>query len=105
MLVVTAASLMSKLLGLPPLLVLFGILPAGQVGGFWGAVFGIPVLAAVVRDPLKGCANNELPTNDGGTYVLRGLAWTYWMRIPRQLSSIRNFQSRLIPQPRRQASR
>jgi predicted PurR-regulated permease PerM len=37
--------LMSKQLGLPPLLVLFGILAGGQVGGFWGAVFGIPVLA------------------------------------------------------------
>jgi predicted PurR-regulated permease PerM len=40
--------LMSRQLGLPPLLVLFGILAGGQVGGFWGAVFGIPVLATVV---------------------------------------------------------
>jgi predicted PurR-regulated permease PerM len=40
--------LMSRQLGLPPLLVLFGILAGGQVGGFWGAVFGTPVLAMLV---------------------------------------------------------
>jgi predicted PurR-regulated permease PerM len=36
---------MSRQLGMPPLLVLFGILAGGQIAGFWGAVFGIPVLA------------------------------------------------------------
>jgi predicted PurR-regulated permease PerM len=45
---VVGPRLMSRQLGLPPLLVLFGILAGGQVGGFWGAVFGIPVLATVV---------------------------------------------------------
>jgi len=40
--------LMSRQLGLPPLLVLFGILAGGQIGGFWGAVFGIPVLATML---------------------------------------------------------
>jgi predicted PurR-regulated permease PerM len=40
--------LMSRQLGLPPLLVFFGVLGGGQVGGFWGAVFGTPVLAALL---------------------------------------------------------
>jgi predicted PurR-regulated permease PerM len=40
--------LMSRQLGLPPLLVLFGVLAGGQIAGFWGALFGIPVLAALV---------------------------------------------------------
>jgi predicted PurR-regulated permease PerM len=40
--------LMSQRLGLPPLLVFFGVLIGGQVGGVWGAVFGIPVLAATL---------------------------------------------------------
>jgi predicted PurR-regulated permease PerM len=40
--------LMSKQLGLPPLLVFFGVLAGGQVAGVWGAVFGIPVLAALL---------------------------------------------------------
>jgi predicted PurR-regulated permease PerM len=39
---------MSRQLGLPPLLVLFGILAGGQVAGFWGALFGIPTLAALM---------------------------------------------------------
>jgi predicted PurR-regulated permease PerM len=30
------------------LLVFFGVLAGGQVGGFWGAVFGIPILAAAL---------------------------------------------------------
>ena len=45
---VVGPRLMSRQLGLPPLLVLFGVLGGGQVGGFWGAVFGIPVLAALL---------------------------------------------------------
>jgi predicted PurR-regulated permease PerM len=45
---VVGPRLMSRQVGLPPLLVLFGILAGGQVGGFWGAVFGIPVLATAV---------------------------------------------------------
>lgn len=45
---VLAPRLMSKQLGLPPLLVFFGVLAGGQVGGVWGAVFGIPVLAALL---------------------------------------------------------
>jgi predicted PurR-regulated permease PerM len=40
--------LMSRQVGLPPLLVLFGILAGGQIGGVWGAVFGIPILATLV---------------------------------------------------------
>jgi predicted PurR-regulated permease PerM len=40
---------MSRQLGLPPLLVLFGVLAGAQVGGLWGAVFGVPVLAVLVR--------------------------------------------------------
>ena len=40
--------LMSQRLGLPPLLVFFGVLVGGQVGGAWGAVFGIPTLAALL---------------------------------------------------------
>jgi predicted PurR-regulated permease PerM len=40
--------LMGQQLGLPPLLVFFGVLAGGQLGGFWGAVFGIPVLATVM---------------------------------------------------------
>jgi predicted PurR-regulated permease PerM len=40
--------LMSQRLGLPPLLVFFGVLVGGQVGGIWGAVFGIPALAALL---------------------------------------------------------
>jgi predicted PurR-regulated permease PerM len=45
---VVGPRLMSRQLGLPPLLVLFGILVGGQIGGFWGAVFGIPVLATLL---------------------------------------------------------
>ena len=45
---VVGPRLMSRQLGLPPLLVLFGALAGGQVGGLWGAVFGIPVLAAAI---------------------------------------------------------
>jgi predicted PurR-regulated permease PerM len=39
---------MSRQVGLPPLLVLFGILAGSQIGGFWGAIFGIPTLAALM---------------------------------------------------------
>jgi predicted PurR-regulated permease PerM len=35
-------------LGLPPLLVLAGVLGGAQVGGLWGALFGVPVLAATL---------------------------------------------------------
>jgi predicted PurR-regulated permease PerM len=45
---VVGPRLMSKKLGLPPLLIFFAVLAGGQVGGFWGAVFGIPALAALV---------------------------------------------------------
>jgi hypothetical protein len=34
---VVGPRLMGRQLGLPPLLVLFGILAGGQIGGFWGA--------------------------------------------------------------------
>jgi predicted PurR-regulated permease PerM len=44
---VVGPRLMGRQLGLPPLLVLFGILAGGQIGGFWGAIFGIPVLATL----------------------------------------------------------
>jgi predicted PurR-regulated permease PerM len=44
---VVGPRLMSRQLGLPPLLVLFGIFAGGQVGGFWGAVFGVPLLATL----------------------------------------------------------
>ena len=37
--------LTGRQLGLPPLIVLFGILVGSQLSGFWGAVFGVPVLA------------------------------------------------------------
>ena len=36
---------MGRELGLPPLIVLFGVLVGAQLSGFWGAVFGVPVLA------------------------------------------------------------
>ena len=45
---VVGPRLMSRQLGLPPLLILFGVLGGGHVGGFWGAAFGIPVLAALL---------------------------------------------------------
>jgi predicted PurR-regulated permease PerM len=45
---VVGPRLMSRQLGMPPLLVLFGVLAGGQIAGFWGAVFGIPTLAALV---------------------------------------------------------
>jgi predicted PurR-regulated permease PerM len=45
---VVGPRLMSRQLGLPPLLVMFAILAGGQVAGVWGAVFGIPALAAVL---------------------------------------------------------
>jgi predicted PurR-regulated permease PerM len=35
-------------LGLPPLIVLFGVLVGAQLSGFWGAVFGVPVLAMLL---------------------------------------------------------
>jgi predicted PurR-regulated permease PerM len=44
---VVGPRLMGRQLGLPPLMVLFGILAGGQIGGFWGAIFGIPVLATL----------------------------------------------------------
>jgi predicted PurR-regulated permease PerM len=37
--------LMGRELGLPPLMVLFGVLVGAQLSGFWGAVFGVPVFA------------------------------------------------------------
>jgi predicted PurR-regulated permease PerM len=40
--------LMSRQLGMPPLLVLFALLAGGQIAGFWGAIFGIPTLAAAM---------------------------------------------------------
>jgi predicted PurR-regulated permease PerM len=39
---------MGKQLGMPPLLVLFGVLAGGQVAGLWGAIFGVPTLAALL---------------------------------------------------------
>jgi predicted PurR-regulated permease PerM len=45
---VVGPRLMSRQLGLPPLLVLFGILAGAQVAGFWGAVLGIPTLATLL---------------------------------------------------------
>jgi predicted PurR-regulated permease PerM len=45
---VVGPRIMSRQLGLPPLLVLFAILAGGQVAGVWGAVFGIPVLATLL---------------------------------------------------------
>jgi predicted PurR-regulated permease PerM len=35
-------------LGLPPLVVLFGVLVGAQLSGFWGAVFGVPALAMLL---------------------------------------------------------
>jgi predicted PurR-regulated permease PerM len=40
--------LTGRQLGLPPLVVLFGVLVGAQLGGFWGAVFGVPVLALLL---------------------------------------------------------
>jgi predicted PurR-regulated permease PerM len=45
---VVGPRLMSKQLGMAPLLVLFGIFAGGQLGGVWGAVFGVPVLAVLL---------------------------------------------------------
>jgi predicted PurR-regulated permease PerM len=64
--------LMSRQLGLPPLLVLFGILAGGQVGGFWGAVFGIPVLATLVAcvEHFRSSRDPELATSATGSRSL-----------------------------------
>jgi predicted PurR-regulated permease PerM len=43
---VVGPRLMTRQLGLPPLLVFVGVLGGGQIAGLWGAVFGVPVLAA-----------------------------------------------------------
>jgi len=40
--------LVGRQLGLPPLLVLFGILIGAQLGGLWGAVLGVPTLSAAM---------------------------------------------------------
>ena len=40
--------LMSRQLGLPPLVVLFAILVGTQIAGLWGAVLGVPTLSAAV---------------------------------------------------------
>jgi predicted PurR-regulated permease PerM len=63
--------LMGHELGLPPLVVLFGVLVGAQLSGFWGAVFGVPVLAMLFatadhfwpaqRGPNAG---SPRPTND-----------------------------------------
>jgi predicted PurR-regulated permease PerM len=45
---VVGPRLMSERLGLPPLLVFVGVLVGGQIAGVWGAVFGVPVLAAIL---------------------------------------------------------
>ena len=58
---VVGPRLMSQRLGLPPLLVFFGVLAGGQLGGFWGAVFGIPTLAA-----LLSCAEHFRTRSRGG---------------------------------------
>jgi putative heme transporter len=52
--------LMGHELGLPPLVVLFGILVGAQLSGFWGAVFGVPVLAM-----LFATANHFWPSRIG----------------------------------------
>ena len=72
--------LMSQRLGLPPLLVFFGVLVGGQVGGVWGAVFGIPALAALLacvehfrprwsgdKTPLQTSAFRMSATSDQGS--------------------------------------
>jgi predicted PurR-regulated permease PerM len=53
---VVGPRLMGKQLGMPPLLVLFGVLAGGQVAGLWGAIFGVPTLAA-----LLACADHFRP--------------------------------------------
>jgi predicted PurR-regulated permease PerM len=64
---VVGPRLMSHQVGLPPLLVLFGILAGGQVGGFWGAVFGIPVLATLVA-----CGDHFRPRGDAELAAVSG---------------------------------
>ena len=72
--------LMSQRLGLPPLLVFFGVLVGGPVGGVWGAVFGIPALAALLacvdhfrprwsseQTPLQTSAFRMSATSDQGS--------------------------------------
>jgi predicted PurR-regulated permease PerM len=54
--------LMGRELGLPPLVVLFGVLVGAQLSGFWGAVFGVPVLAM-----LFATADHFWPTARGTT--------------------------------------
>jgi predicted PurR-regulated permease PerM len=71
---VVGPRLMSRQVGLPPLLVLFGILAGGQVGGFWGAVFGIPLLATVGACLGHFRSRWDSPTNEGS--VARGLEFT-----------------------------
>jgi predicted PurR-regulated permease PerM len=54
-------------LGLPPLIVLFGVLVGGQLSGFWGAVFGVPVLAM-----LFATADHFWPTGQDHDASARG---------------------------------
>jgi predicted PurR-regulated permease PerM len=64
--------LMGHELGLPPLVVLFGVLVGAQLSGFWGAVFGVPVLAMLFATadhfwpttPRGHNAGSPRPTND-----------------------------------------
>jgi predicted PurR-regulated permease PerM len=57
--------IMGRELGLPPLLVLGGVLVGATVSGFWGAVLGVPVLSVVVK--LVAHFRPTSPTSDSAT--------------------------------------
>jgi predicted PurR-regulated permease PerM len=44
---VIAPKIMSETVGIHPLLVLFAMLVGVKVAGFWGALFGVPVVAVI----------------------------------------------------------
>ena len=44
---VIAPKIMSQTVGMHPLLVLFATLIGIKVGGFWGALFGVPVVGVI----------------------------------------------------------
>jgi predicted PurR-regulated permease PerM len=54
--------IMGRELGLPPLLVLGGVLVGATVSGFWGAVLGVPVLSVAFK--LAAYFRPTGPTND-----------------------------------------
>jgi predicted PurR-regulated permease PerM len=57
--------IMGRELGLPPLLVLGGVLVGATVSGFWGAILGVPVLSVIFK--LVAHFRPSSPTSDRAT--------------------------------------